>query len=115
MSTIINLYDSNYPITVDQMPNWSELPLGHFEVETRRLKAVLSGKQHVFSGHYIHAYGGRPRTGEHLLVAFAVQDTKYIYQATLSYEILDVHRKIRWWAHLGFSRCVKTWSASSVF
>ena len=100
MSVIIDLYEFNYPITTNQMPKWNQMPLGHFEVETRRVKAVLSGKQTVFSGDYIHAYGSRPRVGEHLLATFAVQEIKYIYQATLSYETCDVHRKMRWWSIL---------------
>ena len=83
---IIALYESNYPVTVDEEPTWQDLPIGHFRCDWRQLRGIEAGQAFRVDGYFRMA--GRkdvnvPRVGEHLLAAFSYKGYRYLYNLSL--------------------------------
>jgi len=110
---IIALYESNYPVTLDEEPAWHDLPIGHFQCDWRQLRRIETGEAFRVDGHFRMAGRkgvSRPRVGEHLLAAFSYKGNRYLYNSTLSYNPVFLgQRKQNWWAHLGLVRQIRKW------
>lgn len=109
---IIMLYESNYPIVQYEEPGWSGLPIGFFQVDQRTLRDLNNNSICNLWGYFLaNDIDGilRPRSGEHLLAAFAYRKERYLYISTLSYSDVSIERKQKWWARLGLSKQIKKW------
>ena len=113
MSTsIISLYESNYPIIKDEEPIWQNLPLGFFQANRAKIGKILAGDNLTLYGTFYYADNYevfRPRSAEHLLAVFSYKGERYLYNSTLIYTSIDISRKWRWDAMLGLTRLIKKW------
>ena len=109
---IVCLYESDYPVVKNEEPNWQGLPIGYFQCDRRRLRAIETKETLVLSGTFVSAENViRPRNGEHVLAVFSYKRERYLYVATLSWNWTNLGRKQKWWAHLGLprARLIKKW------
>ena len=90
---------------------WSALPIGYLLCERRRFHNI-ENQPIVLSGNFTLCERPdmfKPNSGDHLFAIFAYAQARYLYQSTLFYEIVDVHRRKVWWAHVGLSRLIRKW------
>jgi hypothetical protein len=78
MAMIIALYESNYPIVLDEEPKWQDLPVGYFQVEQWRLGRALTQEVPILYGTFVYAHGFRAHSGDHLLAAFSYKGERYL-------------------------------------
>lgn len=109
---IICLYESQYPILHNEEPKWDDLPLRYFDCNWRRLRGIEDNKIVNLVG--IFTFAGtketfRPNAGDHLLAVFTYKRDRYIYNATISYEWVNLGRKQSWWTRLGLTHQIRKW------
>lgn len=108
---IIALYESSYPIEKSGTPTWDELPVGYFTADKDGVRQSIEKDDPMpFSGVFSVCIGDKPRVGEHLLAVFALDNTRYICNSTISYRSeKDVVDSDEWEAQLRFSNIIRKW------
>jgi len=76
------LYESNYPVVLNEEPDWQALPTAYFQFDPRQMTQHEHKPLH---GTFLYAHGNRPRIGEFLLAAFSYKQERYLYNASLDY------------------------------
>lgn len=109
---IICLYESDYPIMLNEEPKWDELPIGYFDCDWKKIRGIEHNEIVNLSGNFIFSEKRetiRPTSGEHLLAVFSYKRERYIYNATISYDWVNLGRKQRWWTRLGLTHQIRKW------